>query len=246
MHQTEAISSYVEQVSEISEAEYNEILKSARKFNKGIMDRSDPFDLSKAEMKEYEQNLNISGNGNMGYVEIPDIDVTLPIFHGTSDIVLQSYVGHLEWSSLPVGGKSTHCVIMGHRGLPSAKLFTDLDKIDVGNVFRIRVLDEILSYEVDQIMIVDPHDLKDLVVVDGKDYCTLVTCTPYGVNTHRLLIRGHRISSEQDDVLTRMTSDAVLIEPLIIASILAMPMLLLLLLWVRLADRRKKINRTGM
>ena len=139
---------------------------------------------------EYESILDIGGLGIMGYIEIPIIGVTLPIYHGTDDAVLQIAVGHLEWTSLPVGGESSHCVVSGHRGLPSARLFTDLDRLVVGDTFMFRVLDEILTYEVDQILIVEPHETDELLIQEGKDLCTLVTCTPYGINSHRLLQSG--------------------------------------------------------
>ena len=153
---------------------------------------------------------------------------------------MQVAVGHLEWSSLPVGGESTHCVLSGHRGLPSAKLFTNLDKLREGNIFLLRVLDEILTYEVDQILIVEPQDTAPLEIVEGQDYCTLVTCTPYGINTHRLLVRGHRIDNLEEVKTVRVTADAVQIEPMLVAPIVAIPILLVLLLLLLLPRRRKK------
>ena len=154
--------------------------------------------------------------------------------------MLQIGVGHLDWTSLPVGGEGTHCVISGHRGLPSAKLFTNLDKMSVGDTFVLRVLDEVLTYEVDQIFIVEPDDTEALQIEQGKDMCTLVTCTPYGINTHRLLVRGHRVENAIASRLAHVTSDAVQIEPLIIASIIAVPLLLLLLIKLLIPKRRKK------
>ena len=189
---------------------------------------------------EYESLLDISGQGVMGYIEIPEIDVSLPIYHGTEDPVLQVAVGHLEWSSLPVGGESTHCVLSGHRGLPSAKLFTNLDKLREGDTFLLRVLDEILTYEVDQILIVEPQDTAALEIAEGEDYCTLVTCTPYGINTHRLLVRGHRIDNIEEVKTVRVTADAVQIEPMLVAPVVAIPMLLILLILLLLPRRRKK------
>lgn len=176
----------------------------------------------------------------MGYIEIESLGVSLPIYHGTDDAVLQIGVGHLDWTSLPVGGEGTHCVISGHRGLPSAKLFTNLDKMSVGDTFVLRVLDEVLTYEVDQILIVEPDDTEALQIEQGKDLCTLVTCTPYGINTHRLLVRGHRVENAIASRLAHVTSDAVQIEPLIIASIIAVPLLLLLLIKLLIPKRRKK------
>ena len=166
--------------------------------------------------------------------------MSLPIYHGTEESVLQIAVGHLEWTSLPVGGESTHCVLSGHRGLPSAKLFTNLDKLREGDTFLLRVLDEVLTYEVDQILIVEPQETAALQIEEGKDYCTLVTFTPYGINTHRLLVRGHRIDNMEEAKTIRVTADAVQIEPLLVAPIVAIPMLLILLVLLLLPRRRRK------
>jgi sortase A len=166
----------------------------------------------------------------MGQVEIPEIGCSLPIYHGVDEAVLQIAIGHLDWTSLPVGGESTHCVISGHRGLPSAKLFTNLDELVVGDIFMLRVLDEVLTYEVDQILIVEPNVTDALHVVEGQDYCTLMTCTPYGVNSHRLLVRGHRIENIAEAKVVRVSANAVQIEPLLVAPVVAMPMLLLLMI----------------
>lgn len=192
-HQTRAIATYAENVAALDNASYDAIWDAARQYNRNLCSRSNSFLLSEEQKAEYESLLDISGQGVMGYIEIPEIDVSLPIYHGTEDPVLQVAVGHLEWSSLPVGGESTHCVLSGHRGLPSAKLFTNLDKLREGDTFLLRVLDEILTYEVDQILIVEPQDTAALEIVEGQDYCTLVTCTPYAINTHRMLVRGTRV-----------------------------------------------------
>ena len=175
--------------------------------------------------------MNIDSSGIMSYIEIPKIHCSLAIYHGTDDGVLQTGVGHIEGSSMPVGGESTHCVLSGHRGLPSAKLFTDLDKLTLGDRFLIRTLDEILTYEVDQILIVLPYEVDALKIENGKDLCTLVTCTPYGVNSHRMLVRGHRVENQEETKAVRVTADAMQIEPMIVAPIVAVPMLLLLLIW---------------
>lgn len=175
----------------------------------------------------------------MGYIEIPEIKVSLPIYHGTDEGVLQIAVGHIPGSSLPVGGIGTHSVVSGHRGLPSAKLFTNLDELDEGDVFMIRVLDETLTYEVDKISIVEPDDLTGLEIDPELDLCTLVTCTPYGVNSHRLLVRGHRIPNLEDDSI-RVTADAMQVDRLIVASAIAVPILLILIIWVLVHYRKKK------
>ena len=186
-HQTKAITAYAENVADLDQERYDEIWDAAKNYNASLIDRDSAYLLSDAQKKEYERLLDVSGLGIMGYIEIPGIDCSLPIYHGTEESVLQIAVGHLEWSSLPVGGTSTHCVLSGHRGLPSAKLFTNLDRLQTGDIFMLRVLDEILTYEVDQILIVEPQETGSLRIEEGKDYCTLVTCTPYGINTHRLL-----------------------------------------------------------
>lgn len=239
-HQTRAISTYSENVANLDREQYDEIWAAAAKYNASLNQRSNAYLLSEEQKQEYEQLLNVSGLGVMGYIEIPEIDVSLPIYHGTEESVLQIAVGHLEWSSLPVGGESTHCVLSGHRGLPSAKLFTHLDKLVEGDIFMLRVLDEVLTYEVDQILIVEPQETASLRIVEGKDYCTLVTCTPYGINTHRLLVRGHRIDNIEQAKTIRVTADAVQIEPLLVAPILAIPLLLLLLILLLLPGKPKK------
>ena len=204
-----------------------------------MAERRNTYTLSDEQMREYESLLDLSGLGIMGYIEIPEIDCSLPVYHGTEESVLQIAVGHIEWTSLPVGGEGTHCVLSGHRGLPSAKLFTNLDKLEPGDVFLLRILDEVLTYEVDQILIVEPQDTSALQIVKGKDYCTLMTCTPYGVNTHRLLVRGHRIDNIEQAHSVRVTADAVQIEPTLVAPIVAIPILLLLLIALLLPKRQK-------
>ena len=238
-HQTRAIATYAENVAALDNASYDAIWDAARQYNRNLCSRSNSFLLSEEQKAEYESLLDISGQGVMGYIEIPEIDVSLPIYHGTEDPVLQVAVGHLEWTSLPVGGESPHCVLSGHRGLPSAKLFTDLDKLREGDTFLLRVLDEILTYEVDQILIVEPQEVEALQIVEGQDYCTLVTCTPYAINTHRLLVRGHRIDNVEEAKTVRVTADAVQIEPLLVAPIVAIPILLLLLILLLLPKRPK-------
>ena len=243
-HSSRAISAYAEDVANLDEAQYEEMWSAARAYNRALAERSTNFALSDAQKEEDEKLLDISGVGIMGYLEIPELNMSLPIYHGTEESVLQIAAGHLEWSSLPVGGESSHCVISGHRGLPSAKLFTDLDKLQEGDVFVLRVLDEVLTYEVDQIRVVEPSQVSDLEIVEGSDLCTLVTCTPYGINTHRLLVRGHRIENIQESQTIRVTSDAMQIEPLIVAPIVATPVLLLLLVLL-LLPKRKDPSRGG-
>ena len=208
MHQSRAVASYVEQVANIDDDQYDRIWNAAWEYNASLSDRSNSFLLEEEEKTEYNALLNVGGTGIMGYIEVPTIGITLPIYHGTDEAVLQVAVGHLEWTSLPVGGEGSHCVVSGHRGLPSARLFTDLDKLVIGDQFIIRVLDEILTYEVDQILIVEPHETDALMAERGQDLCTLVTCTPYGINTHRLLVRGHRVETQEEAQAIRVTADA--------------------------------------
>ena len=241
MHQSKAIAHYSEVLADVSNEDYEKYLEEVRDYNRRIQDRDNVYVLSDEERAEYEDLLNVADNGVMGYIEIPFIEVVLPIYHGTSDAVLQIAVGHLDWTSLPLGGVSTHCVLSGHRGLPSAKLFTDLDKLMVGDVFMIRVLNEVVTYEVDQILIVEPSNIEPLQIVDGKDYCTLITCTPYGINTHRLLVRGRRIENAAQAVLVNVTAEAVQIEPLLVCAVMAVPALILILL-ISVFSRKKTVS----
>lgn len=240
IHQTKAIADYSESVAAIDKEKYDAIWKEAQEFNAGILKRGNIFALTEEEAQKYAELLDVSGTGVMGYIEIPEINVSLPIYHGTDDGVLQIAVGHLDWTSLPTGGLSTHCVLSGHRGLPSASLFTNLDELAEGDTFILRVLDEILTYEVDQLRIVLPEETDELQIVEGKDYCTLVTCTPYGVNTHRLLVRGHRVENVEQAASIRVTADAVQIEPLVVAPVLAIPLLLLMIVIVYLRGNNRK------
>ena len=238
LHATQVVSNYAQQVQTMDRSRYETMWNDAVAYNRSLLTRSTDFALTDAQKQQYDALLNVDGTGIMGYLEIPVLEVTLPIYHGTDDSVLQVGAGHIEWSSLPTGGESTHCVLSGHRGIPSAKLFTNLDQLVAGDTFVIRVLDEVMTYEVDQILIVEPMDVSALTIEDGKDLCTLVTCTPYGVNSHRLLVRGHRVENASEAI--RVTSDAVQIEPLIVAPLVAMPLLLALLILLLLPHSKKK------
>ena len=240
MHQSRAVASYVEQVANIDKEQYAHLWDDAWNYNRDLTERPNNYVLSEAQKALYDSLLDVGGTGIMGYVEIPSIGVTLPIYHGTNETVLQIAVGHLEWTSLPVGGEGSHCVVSGHRGLPSAKLFTDLDELVIGDIFMFRVLDEILTYEVDQILIVEPDETDALLVEEGQDLCTLITCTPYGVNSHRLLVRGHRVENQEVAQTVRVTADAMQIEPAIVAPILAIPMLLVLLIILLIPRRTRR------
>ncbi|MBQ9061611.1 MAG: class C sortase [Eubacterium sp.] len=229
-HQTRAIAGYVEAVANMDAEEYERMWNDAVEYNKALLSKSNRYNMTDEQRKEYESVLDVTGTGIMGYIEIPSIDVSLPIYHGTNESVLQIAIGHIESSSLPVGGIGTHCVISGHRGLPSAKLFTDIDQLQNGDRFMIQVLDRTLTYEVDQVRIVLPSELQDLEIDPNQDYCTLVTCTPYGVNTHRLLVRGHRVENEKGQA--NVTAEAIQFEPVIMAPLIAAPLLLILIIWL--------------
>lgn len=241
-HASRAVAGYTQDVENMDEDRYAQLWDDARAYNASLLARENVYFLEDWQKEEYENLLDVSGTGIMGYIEIPTINVSLPIYHGTDDAVLQIAVGHLDWTSLPVGGESSHCVLSGHRGLPSAKLFTNLDRMVVGDSFTLRVLDETLTYEVDKILIVEPEDVSALTVEEGKDLCTLVTCTPYGINSHRLLVRGHRVQNALEEIVVRLSSDAIQIEPLIVAPLVALPVLLVLALGASLFGGRKKRN----
>ena len=231
-HQSQAIATYAEEVAGLTTVDYEKVWLSAVAYNERMSAAGNPFILSEEQWEEYLKELNVSGSGIMGYIEIPKIECSLPIYHGTDESVLQIAIGHIEGTSLPVGGAGTHCALSGHRGLPSAKLFTHLDQLSEGDVFMLRVLNETLTYEVDQIHIVMPLEVDDLAMVPGRDFCTLVTCTPYGINSHRLLVRGKRIENSEAATAIRITSDAIRIDPILVAPVAAVPMLLILTIYL--------------
>lgn len=236
VNQSQAIDTYIEAVENLDEAEYERVWNDAKRYNEDLVSRTPSFTLSDEERVSYEAQLNVAGNGVMAFLEIPSINVRLPIYHGTDNAVLQVAIGHIEGSSLPVGGKSTHCVISGHRGLPSAKILSDLDKMGEGDTFMLHTLNETLAYEVDQIRIVEPQEVESLRIEPGQDLCTLVTCTPYGVNSHRLLVRGHRVPMVDAD---RIASDATQISPLLVALGLGIPVVMVLLVVALIVTRKK-------
>lgn len=242
LHQSQAIAGYSEAVDNVDEEERKIILEKAKKYNTALAERGNIWQLNNEQLIDYNSQLNVSGTDVMSYIEIPAINCSLPIYHGTDEAVLQIAVGHLEGTSLPVGGESSHCVLSGHRGLPSAKLFTDLDRLVEGDIFVLKTLNEVFTYEVDRISIVLPNEVSLLTVEDGKDLCTLVTCTPYGVNTHRLLVRGHRIENLQDSYKIRITAEAQQIDPMIVATIIAIPILIVFFICIFIIDIRKQRN----
>ena len=240
LHQSQAIATYADSVENMDEQDYEKLWDAAVSYNQKLFQSGHGLGLKDEEKEEYNELLDVSGTGIMSYIEIPKIKCSLPVYHGTDEGVLQIAVGHIEGSSLPVGGLNTHCVLSGHRGLPSAKLFSNLDKLEEGDIFMIRTLDQTLTYEVDQIRIVLPDEVDDLKVEEGKDLCTLVTCTPYGINTHRLLVRGHRVANQEEAEAVRVTADAMLVDNRIVAMCIAVPVLVLLLIYVAFGGRRRK------
>ena len=245
IHQSQAIATYIDEVSELDDSTYEALWEEAQNYNASLPDDEKRFFPDEKEQKQYEQLLSISDDGIMGYVKIPSIDVTLPIYHGTNEEILQAAIGHIEGSSLPIGGPGTHCVISGHRGLPSSRLFTDIDQLSEGDIFTLFVLDETLTYEVDQIRIVEPDDISLLEIEEGEDLCTLVTCTPYGVNSHRLLVRGHRTENREAAGILRITADAMMIDFRFVAPILAAPILLAVVLFMVLRPLKRKKRRAA-
>ena len=236
--QSRAIASYSEAINDIDDNRYEEMFEAAHAYNEKIGRVSAPF-ANYAEVPGYADVLDVSGTGIMGYISIPQIKVELPIYHGTSEAVLNIAVGHLEGSTIPVGGEGTHAVLSAHRGLPSARLFTDLDQLIVGDTFTITILDEVLTYEIEEINIVLPHEMDYLAITPGKDYVTLMTCTPYGVNTHRLLLRSKRIDTVVERTV-RVSADAVQVDPLLVVPVLSAPLVLLLLIFWAFGGRKKK------
>ena len=226
-HQSRAIRTYAERVARVDSGEYEKMIRDARRYNLVLAANGIQWEMGEEQLKEYHSLLNFDGTGVMGYIDVPKIRVKLPIYHGTEEGVLQTSIGHLAETSLPVGGEGSHCTLSGHRGLPSAKLFSDLDKLVEGDTFTLSILNESYTYEVDQIRVVEPKDLSLLQIEPGQDLCTLVTCTPYGVNTHRLLVRGHRIENIHGNA--EVVDDALLLEPAFVAPFIMLPLIMVLL-----------------
>lgn len=237
-HQTRAISEYSEVVSTMDRDDQKKIIESAREYNARLAETGMLWNMSESQRAAYNSELSVDGSNVMAVVSIPKFHIRCPIYHGTDESVLQIAVGHLEWSSLPVGGEDTHTIVSGHRGLPSARLFTDIDKIKEGDTWTISVLNETLTYECDQIRIVLPDDLSALNIEEGKDLCTLVTCTPYGINTHRLLVRGHRVPNANGSA--EVTADAIQTEPVFVALFLAVPVIILIVILFLISSRRAR------
>ena len=249
-HQSRAVATYVESMTSMGNEEYERMLKEAEEYNTKLAKQERlRLRLTEEEKAEYNSLMDVSGTGIMGYVDIPEIHVKLPIYHGTDDAVLQIAIGHIEGTSLPVGGVSTHTVISGHRGLPSSRLFTDLDRLVLGDTFTLNVMDKVLTYEVDQIRIVLPEEVDELAITEGMDYCTLLTCTPYGINSHRLLVRGKRVMTKFV-ANVRVKADALQISTTVVAIFIAVPLLLILTIAIMISSgirrRRKRNNKLAL
>ena len=227
--QSYAIDDYESVLENLDETDYDAILKEAYDYNDALYETDFPLRDYK-DVPGYFEALSVAESGMIGYVKIDRIGVELPIYHGTSDDVLNKGVGHLQGTSLPVGGTNTHCVMSAHRGLPSSKLFTDLDRMEKGDTFQVVVLNQVLTYQVDQVKVIEPNEISDLQIIEGGDYCTLFTCTPYGINTHRLLVRGIRIETIKEKPVIYVSNEAFRIEPLLVTPAVAAPMLLVLLI----------------
>ena len=229
--QSRAITNYESVLENLKPEDYTALFENAHAYNKALYETDFPL-MDYDQVPGYHDTLRIADSDMIGYLKIDRIGVELPIYHGTSDKVLNRGVGHLEGSSLPVGGENTHCVMSAHRGLPSSKLFTDLDRVEKGDTFQIVVLDQVLTYQVDFIKVIEPNDISDLQIIEGGDYCTLFTCTPYGINTHRLLVRGIRIETIKEKPVLYVSNEAFRIEPLLVTPAVAAPMLLVLLIYL--------------
>ena len=240
LHQSKAIQAYNDIADSMSSEERDKIFEAAREYNRRIASAENPI-IAPETVQGYYNTLDITGTGIMGYLTVEKIKVELPIYHSVDDNVLQVAVGHLPGTSLPIGGAGTHSVMSGHRGLPSARLFTDLDKMELGDIFYITVLSEVFTYQVDQIKTVKPYEIEDLKIDPSKDYCTLFTCTPYGINSHRLLVRGERIETKEE-YKVYVANDVFIISPIIVAPIIAAPILLVLLILLMVKGKKKQKN----
>ena len=245
-HASRDIASYSNAVENVDKENLDDMIRAAHEYNDRLIKKSNPYSMTDEELAEYNSLLDLSGTGIIGYITIKSIGVYIPIYHGVEESVLQIAIGHIDWTSLPVGGESTHAVVSGHRGLPSAKLFTDLDQMREGDTFTITVLNQMITYEVDQIRIVEPGDISELAIVPGKDYCTLVTCTPYGINTHRLLIRGMRVANEAGELV--VPAEAFRIPNYITIPAIGVPLLFLTLIVLLFVSgrRRPKIKKADL
>lgn len=239
--QSAAIIDYEKTVSAMEPEDYTAYFNAADDYNNELLHLDYPL-MQSNSINGYDDIFNINGDGMMGYITISQIKVELPIYHGTEKSVLNIAAGHLKGSSFPIGGQSTHAILSAHRGLPSAKLFTDLDKLEVGDTFDVTILDRVTTYEIDQIRIVEPNEVDELFIEDGKEYCTLLTCTPYGINTHRLLVRGHRIDTDGQKA-AYITTEAYQVDTMIVALIVGISILVILMLFVFFSPNKKRKSK---
>ena len=242
LHASQAVASYDQAVKSMDEGKYDELLQRAGQYNRDLFLRGTLFALTDEEREDYNSQLAIDGSGVMGYIEIPTIKVSLPIYHGTSEEVLMAGVGHLEGTSLPVGGTSTHCVLTAHSGMRNLSMFDDIHSLEPGDLVLLHTMNKTLAYKMVDSEVVLPEEMESLTIEPGADKVTLVTCTPYGVNSHRMLVRGHRVDNQSEAV--RLTADAIRIDPLLVAPIAAIPLLLALLLLLAAAPKKKSRDDT--
>lgn len=234
--QTRAVENYQAILDSLKEEDYTAFFQEAEAYNVALTKLKNPL-LTYKQLEGYKDILNVNGNGVMGYLMIQKLGVELPLYHGVSVEVLNIACGHLEGSSFPIGGESTHSILSAHRGLPHAKLFTELDKMELGDTFQITILDRTFTYQVDQIKVVSPDEIDDVQIIKGEDHCTLLTCTPYGINSHRLLVRGTRIENVAPALY--VTSNAYRIDSLVATPVVAAPILLVLLIVLMIKYRDK-------
>lgn len=241
--QSKIVNNYKKNIEKIDKEDYSNIFKTAEEYNKKLTKLDYPF-VEYNKLKNYKKTLNINNDGMIGYIKINKLKIELPIYHGTNPSVLNTAVGHLEGSSLPLGGPSTHSVLAAHRGLPGKELFTNITKLELGDTFTITVLDRVLTYKVDNIVVVKPTDISKLKIIKGKDYVTLLTCTPYGQNFHRLLVRGTRIETKEEKNII-ITNEARQINKLSVTIISSIPVLLILIIYIVIKPTKKEINYTN-
>ena len=236
--QSAAITDYEKMLQSMPRENWDDMFSQAEEYNRALAALDMPL-IHYSRIEGYEQIFNVSNNGMIGYISIDKIGVELPLYHGTSESVLAFAAGHIEGSSFPVGGESTHAIVSAHRGLPTATLFTHLDKMEIGDTFEFTILDRTFTYRVDQIKTVLPTDTSDITIETGKEYCTLITCTPYGINTHRLLVRGRIVDAAQEKNIY-VRSDAHLVNSMIVTPIIALPMLFVLMMIVLFKPAKKE------
>jgi len=243
-HQSRAIRTYAAAVAGMSREDYDRIISSAEEYNRRLAETGSVWNPSEEQLRAYARELSVDASGIMGYIDIPKIGIKLPVYHGVDESVLQVAIGHIAGSSLPIGGETSHSILSGHRGLPSACLFTNLDEVVEGDIWTLTVLDRTYTYECDQILVVEPTDFSALGMEAGKDYCTLVTCTPYGINSHRLLVRGHRIANASGEA--NAIADAILIESFYIAPFIAVPIMIVLILEMLIVTGRRRRKKAAV